>query len=84
MWETGRIVVNGVLYSFEAKVYEDGSPFGINGGPISKLYVRKMFMSDGYVLIYDRGWNGNEPQEGTIQKEILDTALAAIEIMRKK
>ena len=50
MWCFG--IVNGAHY--EAKVFEDGSQFGINGGRISKLHVVK----DGKCIInYDRGWD---------------------------
>lgn len=50
MWENGTI--NGA--QFEAKVFEEGSQFGINGGRISKLHVVK----DGACIInYDRGWD---------------------------
>ena len=40
-------------YTFEAKVFANGSMFGINKGRISKLCVRK---GDDEVVAYDRGW----------------------------
>ena len=42
-------------YEIEAKVYETGSAeYGIDGGRISKLWMRK----DGRVVLnYDRGWD---------------------------
>ena len=50
MWKFGRI--NG--YDYEAKVYDLGSEYGINGGRISKLFVKK----DGRIVMnYDRGWD---------------------------
>ena len=50
MWKFGMI--NG--YEYEAKVFDLGSEYGINGGRISKLFVKK----DGRVVInYDRGWD---------------------------
>lgn len=45
-WVTGTI--HGIRYT--AKVFEEGSQFGINGGNISSLWI------DG-VLNYDRGWD---------------------------
>ena len=48
-WVTGTI--HGIRYT--AKVFEEGSRFGINGGNISCLWI------DG-VLNYDRGWD-NRP-----------------------
>jgi hypothetical protein len=47
-------------YTFEAKIFATGSGFGIDGGRISKLCVKK----DGkYVVNYDRGWDVH-PVEG--------------------
>ena len=41
-------------YSFEAKVYDEPSKYGIDGGKISKLDLRK----DGVLVArYDRGWD---------------------------
>ena len=48
--------LNGYKYSI--KHFDERSMYGINGGPISKLEIRK----DGKVLAnYDRGWDV-EPQ----------------------
>lgn len=49
-WEKGE--VDG--YKYWAKVYEEGSIYGIDEGRISKLEVRK----DGKTVTnYDRGWD---------------------------
>lgn len=46
-------------FHYQAKVYETGSEFGIDGGRISKLWVEM----DGFTVInYDRGWDV-EPDE---------------------
>lgn len=52
-WVEGRIVtMKG--YEFQAKVYNEPSQHGIDGGKISKLEVRK----DGDIVMnYDRGWD---------------------------
>ena len=50
MWMFGSI--DG--YEYEAKVYDLGSEYGINGGRISKLYVTK---AGRVVINYDRGWD---------------------------
>lgn len=50
MWKTAKI--NG--YDVQAKVYEVGSKYGINGGKISKLWIAK---ENHYCLNYDRGWD---------------------------
>ena len=50
MWK--KIVLNG--FYIEAKVYGEGSKFGINGGKISKLWIAK---EKHLFLNYDRGWD---------------------------
>ena len=48
-WVTGK--VNG--YDFEAKVFDEGSVFGIKSGRVSKLWMRK----GDETVNYDRGWD---------------------------
>ena len=50
MWKIGTIYV----YEYQVKCYEVGSQFGINGGRISKLFMRK---DDEIVVSYDREWD---------------------------
>ena len=61
MWETGSFEINGVKFLYEAKVFEEGSKFGMGGGRISKLYIcrdigRTTLFND-YIVHYDRGWD---------------------------
>jgi hypothetical protein len=50
LWVTGEYSD----YYYGAKVYDEGSEYGINGGRVSKLYVRE----DGESIVhYDRGWD---------------------------
>jgi len=64
--------VNGECgdYIFEAKLFDTGSPFGINNGRVSKLFIRTKkeaklvqfpFVSAS-VVEYDRGW-GTRPNK---------------------
>lgn len=54
MWKQGSIRVYGIIYLYWIKVYDEGSEFGINGGKISKLTMKR----DGKeVCNYDRGWD---------------------------
>lgn len=55
MWIKGSFAVDGICFSYEAKVFDEGSQFGINGGRISKLNVRTTFTVN-TVMQYDRGW----------------------------
>lgn len=41
-------------YKFEAKLFDDGSVFGINNGRVSKLSLR---LNGRTVLNFDRGWD---------------------------
>jgi flagellar hook protein FlgE len=66
MWTKGNID----NYEFSAKVYDEGSVYGIKEGRISKLEIRR----DGYVVAnYDRGWDVQPLDEGTeaIVEELL-------------
>ena len=49
-------------YRFSAKVYDIGSKYGINGGRVSKLEIRRVEKNRGnqkktVVANYDRGWD---------------------------
>ena len=54
MWNHGTIEVNGKRFYFCAKVYNEGSIYGIDEGRISKLEIR---LNDKIVCNYDRGWD---------------------------
>lgn len=67
-WETFDIVTDDEIYNCEAKVYSEGSEYGINNGRVSKLYVKEWC---GFcVANYDRGYWDVEPQG--ISKTIVD------------
>lgn len=59
MWGIGEL--DG--YEFFVKHFKNGSEYGINGGKISKLEIRKVAM----VANYDRGWD-MEPQDAETRK----------------
>jgi len=52
MWSEGTI--NG--YKYWIKHYENGSEFGIDGGRVSKLQIRKAGTTRD-LCNYDRGWD---------------------------
>ena len=56
-WLKGAIA----RYEFFAKVFPEGSKYGINGGRVSKLTVRRKpnHLTDEPVILvnYDRGWD---------------------------
>lgn len=54
-WIQGKVIdLSGTEYAFEAKVYNEGSIFGINNGRVSKLCIRT---GSNVILNYDRGWD---------------------------
>jgi hypothetical protein len=63
--------VNGTIdkFNFQAKVYDEGSKYGINNGRVSKLAIwneeirqEKQNFLDACIVNYDRGWD-IEPTE---------------------
>lgn len=69
-WQFGTI--DGV--EFQVKVYEEPSEeYGIDGGNISKLWIKD-------TLTYDRGWN--ERPRTKKAKELLKRILKHFEIQR--
>ncbi len=52
MWNEGTVSVNGEIFHYWMKQYEEGSEFGINGGRISKLTIKH---GGREVYNYDRG-----------------------------
>ena len=58
MWSEGVITCpsTGGKYEYWVKHYKESSPFGIDGGKISKLTIRK-FGETRDLCSYDRGWD---------------------------
>ena len=53
MWKEGAIKINSSWIRYEVKVYDSPSQFGIDGGRISKLILKR---KDEVVCNYDREW----------------------------
>jgi len=58
MWGEGIIAcpATGGKYKYWVKHYEEGSQYGIDGGKISKLVIRKVGETRD-LCNYDRGWD---------------------------
>ena len=54
MWKEGSIRVNGEGFHYWMKQYDKGSEWGIDGGRISKLMLKR---NGCIVCNYDRGWD---------------------------
>ena len=54
--KVGYIRLGSYAFDFEAKVFEEGSQFGINEGRVSKLCISEQ--NENVCLVsYDRGWD---------------------------
>ena len=62
MWKEGSIRVHGEIFHYWMKQYEEGSQFGIDGGRISKLMLKR---NGEIVYNYDRGLNVAPVDENT-------------------
>ena len=52
MWKEGSLKVYNSVFHYWMKVYDTGSKFGVDGGKVSKLMLKR----DGKVVAnYDRG-----------------------------
>lgn len=54
MWKEGSLKVSGSIFHYWLKVYEEPSRFGIEGGKVSKLMLKR---NGKIVCNYDRGWD---------------------------
>lgn len=54
MWEFGTVTIDNQNIEWQAKVFDEGSIFGIKNGRISKLCAR---IGDKWIINYDRGWD---------------------------
>lgn len=63
LWREGALKVKNTSFRYWAKVYDQGSEYGIYGGRVSKLMIKQ---NDKIVCNYDRGWDV-EPTDATAQ-----------------
>lgn len=54
MWKEGSIKVNSSIFHYTMKQFDEGSKWGIDGGRISKLNIKRGGVE---VVNYDRGWD---------------------------
>ena len=62
MWKEGVVGVHGEGFHYWVKFYEEPSQFGIDGGKISKLMLKRKGQ---IVCNYDRGWDIKPVDENT-------------------
>jgi hypothetical protein len=54
MWKEGSLKIHDSVFHYWMKQYGEGSQFGIEGGRISKLMLKR---NGAIVCNYDRGWD---------------------------
>jgi hypothetical protein len=54
MWKEGSIRVHNSIFHYWMKQWDTGSVYGIDGGRISKLMIKR---GSEIVCNYDRGWD---------------------------
>lgn len=61
-------------YIFDAKLFDEGSSFGIKNGRVSKLCIFKVENPMNYIVNYDRGWDRKPrtPEQREIFNDILN------------
>lgn len=62
MWKEGSIKIGSSIFHYWMKQYDEGSEWGIEGGRISKLMIKR---SGEIVCNYDRGWDIKPVDEDT-------------------
>jgi hypothetical protein len=62
MWEEGTLEIGKSVFRYCIKVYGEGSDYGIDGGRISKLMLKR---KGNVVCNYDRGWDIRPRDEDT-------------------
>lgn len=62
MWKEGSLSVNGEIFHWWMKAYDAPSRFGIYGGKVSKMMLKR---SNQIVMNYDRGWDIQPVDENT-------------------
>ena len=62
LWHEGALKVHNECFRYWVKQYDEGSEYGIDGGRVSKLTIKR----DGIeVCNYDRGWDIEPEDENT-------------------
>lgn len=62
MWKEGSILIGGKGYRYWVKQFDEGSQYGIDGGRISKLMIKR---NGEIVCNYDRCWDIKPVDEDT-------------------
>ena len=79
-WIIGNATIDGKNYEINAKVFDKGSDYGIDKGPISKLWIKDTTSNERCIVNYDRSWDVEPTDEN---KEVYNKVLNAVIDFRK-
>lgn len=81
VWIRGTIKINDTEYEVQAKVFLEGSEFGIDNGPISKLTIKNL-NNKNTIVNFDRGWDIKPKSKE--DKEAYEEIVKIVEAFRNK
>lgn len=71
-WIIGNATIDGKNYEINAKVFDKGSDYGIDKGPISKLWIKDTTSNERCIVNYDRNWDVKPTNENVeVYKKIV-------------
>ena len=76
-WCQGTLEHDGESFRYQALVFDVGSPFGIDGGPVSKLAISRGTDFRAAVYNYDRGLDFDRAPVGLVACVMADIGGAA-------
>ena len=81
VWIRGTIKIDDTEYEVQAKVFLEGSEFGIDNGPISKLTIKNL-NNKNTIVNFDRGWDIKPKSKE--DKEVYEEIVKIVEAFRNK
>ena len=81
VWIRGTIKIDDTEYEVQAKVFLEGSEFGIDNGPISKLTIKNL-NNKNTIVNFDRGWDIKPKSKE--DKEVYEEIVKIVEAFRDK
>ena len=79
-WIIGNATIDGKNYEINAKVFDKGSDYGIDKGPVSKLWIKDTNSNARCIVNFDRSWDVKPTDEN---KEVYNKVLNAVIDFRK-
>lgn len=77
-WVKGVVYTKDRIYEFEAKLFDEGSEYGIKDGRVSKLQIwdvdirRELDLNYATIVNYDRGWDVRPGANRPVFKAVME------------